>query len=193
MLARNHRLPYAFLLPAIIFLLLCNTGGIASVVITRQLPYLDPLRHRAFVALDGIYYLSYNLATLFLFLTLIAVLWNRENAIYAATEGKAGRRNPAVTTVHVVLAVLVFVLGTAAPAVYIDADIKFNASDLTRGAQNDYYKQVEVYEKLNYAYSAFVILTGVDIAVSTVLLWSFSRAMRVTDKVGKYSFYYHRP
>jgi hypothetical protein len=182
MLARGHRSPYAFLFPAIILFLFANADIIALTVV-MHLPSYYVLPALVFTALDTINVFFGSWATLFLFLALVAVLWNRESAIRVATEGKAGRRNPALIAVHAVLAVLILVLGTAGPAVYVN--IITPESDSATALQ----KQVQVYEKLNYAYNTFVVLTGFDIAISTILLRSTCRTAHISDKVTKCSLH----
>jgi hypothetical protein len=94
------------------------------------------------------------------------VLWNRETAVHTATGGIAGRRNNVVTVVHAVLAVLLFALGTAGPAVFLTGNFGPTPSALG-----------------TYSFGSFVILTEITILVWTVLLWRASRAAGVTDKV----------
>jgi len=50
---------------------------------------------------------------LLFFLSIIAVLWNRETVLHTATEGKAGGHNPIFTVIYVILALTLLVLGTA--------------------------------------------------------------------------------
>lgn len=180
MLARNHRSPYGFLLAAIILSFLVHIDNIVFIVITDW--------SRLIIALGGMSLLFNNWATLLLFLTLVAFLWDRENAIRVMTGGSAGRRNPAVIALHAVLAVLILVLGTAGPAVYINAYMRYVDGNMT---WYSFLKQRKVREELKDAYAAFVVLAGVDIAVSTIVLWSTCRTIRVTDKVCKYSAYHH--
>ena len=181
--ARGHRSPYAFLFPTIIFAFIANADNIAYIVVDNLPPYYD-LPVYLFPALDAVYDLFYNWSTLLLFLALVAVLWNRESAIRVATEGKAGRRIPALIAVHAVLVVIMLVLGTAGPAVFVDALAKYETS-YSASAEEDFQQQLKVYYKLNYAFNTFVVLTGVDIALSTFLLWSACRAAHITDKVNQ--------
>jgi len=189
LLARGHRFPYALLFPTVILMFINNADNIALIVCDNLSSDYD-LPDLLFPALDAINLLSNSWATLLLYLAILAVLWNRESAIRVATEGKAGRRNPALIAVHAVLAVFIFVLGTAGPAVFVDALVKYETtSDVRSVAVIDYRKQRKVFEKLSYVYSTFVVLTGVDVALSTVLLWSASRTARVTDKITNMMLY----
>jgi hypothetical protein len=137
-----------------------------------------------------------NWAILLLFLSIVAVLWNRESAIHAATEGKTGRHNHTFTAIYAVLAVLLFVLGTAAPAVYVDAvrkyitasneidfEIDLNPTLAEEELEIWWDQRRKVWNALDYSFSSFVDLSGVVAIVSTILLWRTSRAAGIRDKV----------
>jgi hypothetical protein len=146
--------------------------------------------------LEAIALLFTNWAILLLFVSIIAVLWNRETAIHTATEGKTSGRNYAFIVVYAVLAVFLFALGTAAPAIYVDAlrkylialnEINFEFDENTPldqfALENWFYQQSKVWNDVNYVFNTFVVLTGIIVVISTVLLWRTQRAAGIRDKV----------
>lgn len=197
-LARGHRAPYALLFPALILSVLANGANI-GLEIFLNMPSWYNLPTQLQPALEAIGLFFTNLAILLLFLSIIAVLWDRETAIHAATEGKACRRNHGFTVVYAVLAFILFVLGIAGPAVYIYAIRKYfialNAIDFnfdTNASLEQYQLELwlnqrqKVWNDLFYTFDAFVVLTGVVVAVSTILLWRAGRAAGIRDKVLAY-------
>ncbi|KIM71419.1 hypothetical protein PILCRDRAFT_830340 [Piloderma croceum F 1598] len=194
-LARGHRSPYAFLFPALIFSVLGNADNIAlEIILNMPSWYTFPTQLQP--ALEAIALFFTNWAILLLFLSLVALLWNRETALYAATEGKAGRRYHAFTAIYAILAVLLFALGTAAPAIYIDALRKYlialnevnfefdeNPSLDQYALENWFYQQSKVSNDVNYTFNTFVVLAGIVVVASTGLLWSAHRAAGIRDKL----------
>jgi hypothetical protein len=194
-LARGHRSPYAFLFPALILSVLANANNIALEVFLNM-PSWFVLPTQLQPALEAIGLLFTNWAILLLFLSLIAVIWNREDAINAATEGKAGRRNHIFTAIFAALAVIIFVLGTAGPAVFVDAVrqyiVALNEIDSSINTDPTLEEEVlevwfdqrhKVWSALDYSFSSFVVLTALAIAIPTILLWRASRAAGIRDKV----------
>jgi len=118
-------------------------------------------------ALLGVQTFFSSWTNLFLYLSMIAVLWNRETTVYAATEGKAGRHNYVVTGVHAVLVVLIFAFGTAGPA------MELNPNDSST---------INVYA-MYYSFYTFLILAVVTVIVPAVLLRRASRAEGVVDNI----------
>ena len=194
-LARGHRSPYAFLFPALIFSVLGNADNIAlEIIFNMPSWYTFPTQLQP--ALEAIALFFTNWAILLLFLSLVALLWNREAALHIATDGKAGRRNHAFTAIYAILAVLLFALGTAAPAIYVDAlrkylidlnevDFEFdeNPSLDQYALENWFYQQSKISNDVNYTFDTFVVLAGIVVVVSTGLLWRAHRAAGIKDKV----------
>ena len=168
-LARGHRAPYAFLFPALVLSVLGNAGSIAlEVFLNMPSWYILPTQLQP--ALDSITLFLTNWAILLLFLSIIAVLWNRETALYTATEGKTGHHNHGFTAAYAILALALFVLGTACPAVLVDAlqkylvalnevDFDLNAdASVEQDELNSWFDQrVEVSNDLGYALSSVVV------------------------------------
>jgi hypothetical protein len=115
-LARGHRAPYALLLPALILSTLANANNIALEVFLNM-PYWYNLPTQLQPALEAIGLFFTNWAILLLFLSIIAVLRNRETALHTTTEGKAGGYKLIFTVVYAVLALTLFVLGTAGTSI----------------------------------------------------------------------------
>jgi len=129
-------------------------------------------------------------AILLLFLSIISVLRNREAAVYNATGGKeAGRRNYGFTVAYAILAIIIFVLGTAGPAVYVDTMRKFttarNGIDLRLNPDGlvEIAEFSSLHGDIEYVFSSVVVLTGVVVVVSTIMLWRACRAAGVRDKI----------
>jgi len=206
-LARGHRSPYAFLYPALILSVLGNAGNIALEVFLNM-PSWYTLPTQLQPALDAVALFLTNWAILLLFLSIIAVIWNRETALHTATEGKAGQRNHGFTAAYAVLALLLFVLGTASPAVYVDAlrkylvvleeiDLNSDIDTAEQLAQDELIsllnQRFQVVDDLNYAFSSIVVLTGVVAVVSMILLWRAGRAAGIRDKITNTMLYVVAP
>jgi len=194
-LSRGHRSPYAFLFPALILSFLANANNVAlEVILNLSSFFLLPTQLQP--ALEAIGLLFTNWAILLLFLSLVAVIWNREDAIHAATEGRAGRRNHIFTAIFAILAVIIFVLGTAGPAIYVDAlrqyldalneiDVTFDTDSAPEEDALDAWfdNRLKVSNAVNYSFSSFVVLTAIAITVPTILLWKASHAAAIRDKI----------
>jgi hypothetical protein len=114
--ARDHRTPYVFLFPALILSTLANASNIALEVMANIF-WTAPVQLEP--ALEGIALFFTEWAILLLFLSIIAVLRNRESALHKATGGKAGGHNPIFTGVYAILALSLFILGTACMSMII--------------------------------------------------------------------------
>jgi len=204
-LARGHRAPYAFLFPALILSVLGNAGNIAlEVFLNMPSWYTLPIQLQP--ALEAIGLFPTNWATLLLFLSIIAVLWNRETALYTATEGKAGHHNHGFTAAYAILALVIFVLGTASPAVYVDAlrqylvalneidfDFDADASLEQEELYSWFYQRLDVSNDLGYALSSVVVLAGVVAIFSIIRLWRAGRAAGIRDKIADTMLYVVAP
>jgi hypothetical protein len=164
--AKGHRSPYAFLFSALILSFIGNAINIAVQV-----------RSITWKLLSAVQWLVLNWAYLCLYLSIAAVLWNRETAIHAVTAGKAGRRTYAVTAVYAVLVVIIFVLGTAGPA------ISLHTISIHPNFRPGRYSPNMSAFLGTYSSGSAVVLTGVIVVVSTILLWRASRAEGIVDKV----------
>lgn len=153
-LARGHRSPYAFLFSAILLSTFSNAVYIHDQVVATGLSSLSD----NYIVYE-IASLASNWAIFSLYLSIIAVLWNRETAIHAATGRHVGQRNHtlAARVIYVILAVILFAFGTACP-------------------WNEYSFFI-------YAFGSSVIVTGVVIIVLITCQWRASRAAGITDKV----------
>jgi len=159
---RGHRSPYAFLISALILSLIDHVMNILALIFeVSNSGYSQP------PALHGVQIFFSSWTNLFLYLSMIAVLWSRETTVYAATEGKAGRHNYVVTGVHAVLVVLIFAFGTAGPA------MELNPNDSST---------INVYA-MYYSFYTFLILAVVTVIVPAVLLRRASRAEGVVDNI----------
>jgi hypothetical protein len=116
------------------------------------------------------------------FLVVITVILNRETALRTATEGKSGGHHPVLIAVHVILAVLIFIMATAAQGLNFDTGVKL-VHVRTRPDFNKAQQRFDVAMQLFYAYSSFAILTGIDVAVSTVLLWRAWKKAGIRDPI----------
>lgn len=195
-LSRGHRGPYAFLFPALILSFLANANNIALEVLLNMPAWFEA-PGRTIPALEAIGLFFTNWAILLLFLSMIAILWNRETAIHTAIEGKTGRHNHAFTAIYAVLALILFVLGTASIAVYVDAVRKYD--DALKQIQSQFSakniplqeqllvewldQRRKVWSRLRYAFHTFVVVSGIVVAVSTILLWRSGRRAGIRDKV----------
>ena len=101
---------------------------------------------------------------------MIAILWNRETTIYAATEGKAGQHNYVITSICAILVVLIFMFGTAGSA-------------LVMSPNHCSTRSIDVRNAMLYLYYTFFTLTVVTVIVPAVLLQRASCVEGVVDKV----------
>lgn len=200
-LARGHRAPYAFLFPALVLTVLENGNNVALEVFLNM-PFWYYLPTQLEPALEAIGWFFTNWAILLLFLSIIAVLWNRQTALRIATAGKAGSCNHALTVIYAVLALILFVLGTTAPAVYVNTIRKylivmnqitseFDANTALEEAQLEQWfnQQQNLTYAIGYAFSSFVVFTGIVVVVSTLLLWRAGRAAGIKDKIINFMLY----
>ena len=120
-----------------------------------------------------------NWSNLFLYLSLIAVLRNRETVIHSTTEGRFGQHNHVFTAVYTILAVLIFVFGTVGPIFQWVVVQRYATSN-----SDQLYHLINISVYLGqYVFGSFVIVTGIVVAISTFLLWRANRAAGITDKV----------
>jgi hypothetical protein len=186
--SRGHRAPYAFLLPTISFFSLSNAAYIALIIL-ENIPALDASSREGELptlllpSLGFVSNLFNDWAVVLQFLVLIAVLWNRETQLRTATDGKFGGHHPALIALHATLATLTFIFGTATEAYTMDTDVKLSQIDFLIEFEDLLQHRENVREQLDYAYSAFAILTAVDVAVTTLLLWRSWRKAGMSDKV----------
>jgi len=170
--ARGHRSPYTFPIPALIFSLIGNAINIS------RLTSSDPINIFRFNSilfhsmLGAVQYLFTNWANPFPYLSIIAVVWNRETKICAATGGKAGQHNYVVTGVNTILVVLLFVTGATGPALLL----KHGTGDRSPHFQN-------VINAMFYSSCSLLILTEVTVIISAVSLQRASHVEGVADKV----------
>ncbi|KAJ7822360.1 hypothetical protein B0H13DRAFT_2127130 [Mycena leptocephala] len=188
LISRSHRAPYACLLPTISFFSLSNAAFIAEIIlgiipalgassIFSELPTLP-------ATLSFVGNLFNNWAVVLQFLVLIAVLWNRETQLRVATDGKFGSHHPALIPLHATLATLTFIFGTATEAYNMDTNVKFTQIDsFDLDTEGLFEHRDNVRLQLYYAYNAFAVLTAVDVAVTTSLLWCSWRKAGMSDKV----------
>ncbi|KAJ7130213.1 hypothetical protein C8R44DRAFT_731771 [Mycena epipterygia] len=188
--SRGHRSPYAFLLPTLTFFAWSNGAYIAIIVLENipSLEFSDSLPVLLLPALNLVSNLFNDWAVVLQFLAVIAVIWNRETALRTATEGKFGGHHPALTVVHAALAALTFIFGTAAEAFNMDTNVRFFTTD-DFDDSDKLHHQVVVYQQLFYVYTSFAILTAVDVAVSTGLLWRAWRKAAISDKITNIMLY----
>ncbi|KAJ7852309.1 hypothetical protein B0H13DRAFT_2284360 [Mycena leptocephala] len=184
--SRGHRAPYAFLLPTISFFSLSNAAYIAEIIL-QNIPALDATSFFSselpILLLPTLYFIGnlfYDWAFVLQFLVLIAVLWNRETQLRAATDGKFGGHHPALIALHATLATLTFIFGTATEA-------QIDAFELDTEAIVEHRDNVRL--QLYYAYNAFAVLMAVDVAVTTSLLWRSWRKAGMSDKITNLMLY----
>ena len=163
--ARGHRSKFAFLLPALVLSLLGNSANIA--LETKSLFFLTGRSISRELALEGLGLLSTNWGIAFLYLSIQAVLRDRESAILAETEARFGQRSRLSTVVHIVLTALLFALGTVYTAFYISPIYFVGIS----------------YICLLFLFKSCIILTGIAVVVWTISLWRAARAARINEQV----------
>jgi hypothetical protein len=179
--SRGHRAPYAFLLSTISFFSLSNATFIAEIIL-KNIPALDSSEPPMLLpTLSFVTNLFNDWAIVLQFLVLIAVLWNRETQLRAATDGKFGGHHPALIALHATLTTLTFIFGTATEAYNMDSESIWDNIELLPEAFLE--KRENVRLQLYYAYNAFAVLTAVDVAVTTSLLWRSWRKAGMSDKV----------
>jgi len=194
-IARGHRAPYMFLLPALILTTFGNGGNIAlEVFLNMSSWYYIPTQ--LIEALEAIQWFFANWAILLLFLSIMAVLWNRETALDVATEGAAGRRHRLFTVTYAVITLILFALGLAGPIVYLDAVQKYDIAT----NQIVYFDPIawleerrKVWRSIRYAFNSIVVLTGVVVIVSTIRLWRAGRGAGIRDKITNAMLYIVSP
>ncbi|KAJ7164929.1 hypothetical protein C8R46DRAFT_300965 [Mycena filopes] len=192
--SRGHRAPYALLVPTLIFFAWSNAAYIALIIL-ENIPSLrffsDTLPVLLLPALGFVLNLFNDWAIILQFLVVIAVLWNRENALRLASDGKSGGHHPALIAVHATLAGLMFILGTASEALNMDINVKYYTTDYFLDNPDALDHRITVRNQLNYAYMSFAVLTAVDVAVTTVLLWrAWKRnTARSADKITNVMLY----
>jgi hypothetical protein len=120
-----------------------------------------------------------NLQFVFLYLTIVAILWDRENAINVASGWNAGKRWPVMIAIHGTLAVLLLAFGTTAVALYAALYVK--ASEHITGKQIDHYLLMEYY--MSYVVQAVLTLTAFAAGVATILLHKAARKAGIRDQV----------
>ncbi|KAJ7913045.1 hypothetical protein B0H13DRAFT_514066 [Mycena leptocephala] len=183
--SRGHRAPYVFLLSTISFFSLSDATFIAEIIL-KNIPALDSSEPPMLLpTLSFVTNLFNDWAIVLQFLVLIAVLWNRETQLRAATDGKFGGHHPALIALHATLATLTFIFGTATEA-YNMGSISDNIELLPEPI---FEKRENVRLQLYYAYNAFAVLTAVDVAVTTSLLWRSWRKAGMSDKITNLMLY----
>lgn len=163
MRARVHRTPYYFLCLALIFSTLSYAISIA----------LQCYYHiSSFSSVKTAQWLFYNWANLLLYCSIIAMTRNRETAIYSATAENASPDDREVKTVYVLLAILLFLLGTIGPGVY---HMHFH---------NNTKYSVTVGVRLGvYSFGWFLVISGGVVIGFVIQVWRSSRTVGVRDKV----------
>ncbi|KAJ7291237.1 hypothetical protein C8J57DRAFT_212487 [Mycena rebaudengoi] len=191
--SRGHRAPYAILFPTILFSGWGNAAYVGEIIIDN-IPSLhffsDTLPVLLIPSLIFILNLFSDWATVLLFLATIAVILNRETALKTASEGKSGGHNPVLLVVHIVLATLAFIFGTATDAYAMDTNVKIaNGSFTGRIGRLERVHRTQVIQQLSYAFASWSVLLGVDIAVTTLLLWRSWRSAGISDKITNVMLY----
>ncbi|KAJ6511290.1 hypothetical protein C8R47DRAFT_729566 [Mycena vitilis] len=190
--SRGHRSPYAFLLPTILFFAWSNAAFIALILL-ENIPALQsdsffdgPLPVLLLPSLRFVANLFNDWAVVLLFLVLIAVLWNRETMLRLSTDGKFGGHHPALIALHATLASLTFIFGTATEAFLMDTNVRFATTDISF---DEIDHRFTVDNQLYYVYTTFAVLMGVDVAVTTVLLWRGWKKAGIPDKITNIMLY----
>jgi hypothetical protein len=173
--ARGHRSPYALLFPATILSVVSNALVIALEIIYFFWDTSTQLTNALFYSR---WFLT-NWSNLFLYLSLITVLWNRETVIHSTIEGRSGQHNRIFTVIYTILAMLIFVFGTVGPAVTYVAVQRYATSTSNKF---DHLFNISIYFGV-YVFGSSVIVTGIVVAISTFLLWKANRVAGITDKV----------
>ncbi|KAJ7747912.1 hypothetical protein DFH07DRAFT_1062620 [Mycena maculata] len=183
--ARGHRTPYALLLPTLALFSLSNDTYIALLVLENisDLYLSDSYPALLLPAISFVSNLFNNWAVVLQFLVVIAVVWNRESVLRTATEGKFGGHHPAVIALHVALATLTFIFGTAAEALNMATNVQYYTTDTFSSDDGTLQHRLVQYQQLNYVYASFAILTAVDVIVSAVLLWRAWRKAVIPDRI----------
>jgi hypothetical protein len=129
-----------------------------------------------------------NWNLVFLYIALVAFLWDREGAICIASGGKAGGHNVIRTVIHVILILLTLALGTATAGVLVNARVQYLSNHAI--TLSSYREQLQTSNNVNYAFSAFSCITSISFFVSALLLHKASCKAGVKDTVMAFLMFY---
>ncbi|KAJ7291235.1 hypothetical protein C8J57DRAFT_1271889 [Mycena rebaudengoi] len=192
-MSRGHRAPYAVLFPTLLFAGWSNAVYMGMILI-ENIPSLhsfsDSIPDLLLPTMGFVTNLFNYWSLVLLFLTTVLVILNRETALKTASEGKSGGHKPALLAVHIALAALTWIFGTAAEAYILDTNVQFYTGDLARLLFRSRLKhRIMITQALTYVFWSFAVLMGVDVAVSTVLLSRAWRGAEISDKITKVMLY----
>lgn len=160
-----------------------------EVLLNTYPPYSPPSQLR--LVAESIWLFSIHWADLLLFLSIGAVLRHRETIIHATTGEKgACRGNRVLTVAYSALSIIIFVLGTAGPAVNLDTKRRYTAfeHDANTSAEKAELKvwldqRWGINATIDDMFGSFVVLSAVGVVISTILLWRAGCAAGIRDKV----------
>ncbi|KAJ7253074.1 hypothetical protein B0H12DRAFT_603284 [Mycena haematopus] len=196
---RGHRSPYALLLPTIFFSSASNAAYIAWIIL-ENIPalnandiFLTDLPVLLTPSLIFISNLFFNWAVILQFLVIITVLWNRDAALRAATDGNFSGHHPALNALHATLATLMFIFGTATESYRMATNVKYDNPNTYElevfGQHSDYQHRILVAQQLSYVFNTFAVLTVVDVVATTVLPWRAWKKAGISDKITNLMLY----
>ncbi|KAF7331287.1 hypothetical protein MKEN_00005800 [Mycena kentingensis (nom. inval.)] len=162
---RGHRTPHALLLPGTLFL------GISSVLRLEELARLP-------YGAD----LARTWAIAFVFLALTTFVQNRPAALAATTQAASNAGRRIFLGVHILLAVLIIALGTAADAYTMDIVHRFYLGPW-HVTLAELRQWLETMKHLPQAASAFILLSGVDVLGLTFYVWYGWRRAGIRDRI----------
>ena len=190
----GHRTPYFMLTLAILFALIATGDNMACIYFfniyisakdSLLTPHLDEV-------LQTITMLATPISVYFLLSSVNTVLRNRYHALCVATDNRRRERN---TLWHKLLALTMLALGLASAGVYLEALVDNYAAMTAFAGQNPHNELInaindrflareELHVGLEMAFSTFVVLSAVDVALSLFQLRRAERLVGVADKVG---------
>nr|GAT47514.1 predicted protein [Mycena chlorophos] len=193
LMARGHRAPHALLLPTIVFFGWSNALYLARIVInsSANFDFADSLPYLTRPALRFAGNLVGDWGSVLFFLAIIAVAWNRETALGKTTEGRTTAHHPALIALHAVLAFLMFVLNTAAEGYVMNLNVEvYNGDFFTSvGGEEKLQSHANTANNLFYAGQSFIVLSFIDVLITSIVLWRGWRAAGISDRVSNLLLY----
>lgn len=138
----------------------------------------------------AISWLFENWSKVLLFLAIIGMIRSRTMALKVTTGEKRSKQDYAFDAVHISIAAIIFLFGTISTAVYVDGRIHYlhaikiaRTLEASKAAVLYFQNRVILYQRLSYVFKSFVVLSAVDVVVTTIIYWRAGLAMGLKDKV----------
>ncbi|KAF7319447.1 hypothetical protein HMN09_00283200 [Mycena chlorophos] len=176
LMARGHRAPHALLLPTIVFFGWSNALYLARIVInsSANFDFADSLPYLTRPALRFAGNLVGDWGSVLFFLAIIAVAWNRETALGKATEGEDEGTPPCLDCA----------------ACRIGVPHEYNGDFFTSIAgEEELQSHANTANNLFYAGQSFIVLSFIDVLITSIVLWRGWRAAGISDRVSNLLLY----